>query len=298
MWYRPSNILSEGVSGRFPETFVLSNFCARSLPVPFLLWQGHFNMKHVFRCLIFLSVAFLALPGWGDGAELPRPRGLVNDFADVVSPQSEQRLVEITEELLKKTGVPIVVVTMSHIGDEDYNAYANRLYGAWGIGKKGEDRGVLVFVTIKERKMRIETGYGIEGVIPDGLAGEIRDRYMLPYFKEDRFGEGLVNGTMAIAQIVSKDAGVALSGRQPVRKPSKRRSGLPGLLLGLIFLVLLFSMGRRRGGLLPLLFFMSMGRGGYHGGRGGFGGSFGGFGGGFGGFGGGMSGGGGAGGGF
>ena len=255
-------------------------------------------MKHAFRCLFFLSVAFLVFPTWGDGAEFPRPRGLVNDFANVVSPQVEQSLAALTGELLQKTGVSLVVVTMPQIGDEDYNAYANRLYSAWGIGKKGDDRGVLIFVTIKERKMRIETGYGIEGIIPDGLAGEIRDQYMLPYFRENRFDEGLLNGTMAIAQIVSKDAGVTLSGRQPVRKTSKRRSGLPGLLLGLIFLILLFSMGRRRGGLLPLLFIMSMGRGGYYGSRGGFGGSFGGFGGGFGGFGGGMSGGGGAGGGF
>ena len=61
-------------------------------------------MKHAFRCLFFLSVAFLVFPTWGDGAEFPRPRGLVNDFANVVSPQVEQSLVALTGELLQKTG--------------------------------------------------------------------------------------------------------------------------------------------------------------------------------------------------
>jgi len=227
----------------------------------------------------------------------PKPQGLVNDFANVIPAQYEQKLMQVTGELLRKTDVPVVVVTMPEIGGEDYNEYANRLYAAWGIGKKGEDRGVLIFVTLKERKVRIETGYGIEGLIPDGLAGEIRDKYIVPYLKQNRFGEGLLNGTLAIASIIAKDARVSLTGQVAVKHPVKRRSSLPGLLFMVLFLLALFSMGRRRGGLWPLLLLMFMGRGiGYGGGfsRGGFGG----FGGSFGGFGGGLSGGGGAGGGF
>ncbi|MES0362936.1 MAG: TPM domain-containing protein, partial [Desulfobacteria bacterium] len=251
-------------------------------------------------CLVTVLLLTLACPALNHAADaFPGQQGLINDFANVISPQYEQKLARVTGELLNKTDVPVVVVTMPDIGGEDYNEYANRLYAAWGIGKKGEDRGVLIFVTVKERKMRIETGYGMEGLIPDGLAGEIRDQYIVPYLSEDRFGEGLLNGTVAVASIIAKDSGVNLTGQVPLRRAAKRRSGLSGLLfMGLILLVL-FSMGRRRGGLLPLLLLMSMGRGmggGY--GRGGFGGSFGGFGGGFGGFGGGMSGGGGAGGGF
>ena len=247
-------------------------------------------------CLVAILFFTLACPALNHAADsFPRPKGLINDFANVISPQFEQKLAQVTGELLKKTDVPVVVVTMPDIGGEDYNEYANRLYAAWGIGKKGEDRGVLIFVTVKERKMRIEVGYGMEGLIPDGLAGEIRDQYIVPYLSEDRFGEGLLNGTVAVASIIAKDSGVNLTGQVPVRRAAKRRSGLSGLLFMGLFLLVLFSMGRRRGGLLPLLLLMSMGRGmggGY--GRG----SFGGFGGGFGGFGGGMSGGGGAGGGF
>ena len=247
--------------------------------------------------LLFLTLACPVANHATDA--FPKPRGLVNDFANVVSPQYEQKLAQVTGELLTKTHVPVVVVTMPDIGGQDHSEYANRLYAAWGIGKKDEDRGVLIFVTLKERKMRIETGYGIEGLIPDGLAGEIRDQYFVPYLKKNEFGKGLLNGTLAIAHIIAKDAGVSLTGQVPMKRPVKRRSGLSALLVGLFFLALLFSVGRR-GGMWPLLLLLFMGRGAYYGGygRGGFGGSFGSFGGGFGGFGGGLSGGGGAGGGF
>jgi uncharacterized protein len=249
--------------------------------------------------LLFLFILALLLTPLASLAEqpFPKPKGLINDFANVIPQSYEQKLVSLTSELLNKTGTPVVVVTMPDIGGEDYNEYANRLYETWGIGKKGEDKGVLIFVAIQERKMRIEVGYGLEGILPDGLAGEIRDRHMTPYLKQNKFGEGLLNGTAAVSQIIAKDAGVKLTGQVPVRAPKKRRSRLSFIPLLLIFLIFMF-VGRRRGGswlfFLPLL----MGGGGPRYGSGGFGGSFGGFGGGFGGFGGGMSGGGGAGGGF
>lgn len=248
--------------------------------------------------LILITLA--VIPSSMAANPFPKPQGLVNDFAGVIPQEYEQTLVALTGELLQKTGIPVVVVTMADIGGAEYNDYANRLYSAWGIGKKGEDKGVLVFVTIKERKMRIETGYGVEGILPDGLVGEIRDRYMIPYFKENRFGEGLLNGVRALSQVMAKDAGVTLTGQAPVRAaPKKRGSGVS--FLPLLFLIVFFILAaRRRGGgwLLFLPFLLGGGRsyGPRHGG--GFGGSFGGFSGGFGGFGGGMSGGGGAGGSF
>jgi uncharacterized protein len=249
-------------------------------------------------CLAFLAaMLFLASTLAVAERPFPKPRGLVNDFAGVISPEYEREISALVREVLEKTGTAIVVATMPDIGGAEYNDYANRLYSAWGIGKKGEDKGVLIFVTVKERKMRIETGYGVEGILPDGLVGEIRDQYMIPYLRKDQFGEGILNGTLAIAQVIAKNAGVQLTGTSAVpRRIKKSRSGfsfLPFLIF--IFIVLFFS--RRRGGswLFFLPFFFGGGRGF---GGGGMGDSFGGFGGGFGGFGGGMSGGGGAGGGF
>jgi uncharacterized protein len=242
-------------------------------------------------CLAFLSSAWAERP-------IPRPTGLVNDFAQVIPPEYRAKIDAVTQELLQKTGVPVVVVTLPDIGGAEYNQYANRLYAEWGIGKKGEDKGVLIFVAVKERKMRIETGYGVEGILPDGLVGEIRDRHMVPYLKQDNFGEGLYAGALAVARVIAKDAGVELAGRMPERPAGKDGGGFSFLPI-LLILFIVMAISRRRGGswlfFLPFLF----GSGGGHGTRyGGSGGSFGGFGGGFGGFGGGMSGGGGAGGSF
>ncbi len=225
----------------------------------------------------------------------PKPKGPVNDFAGVIPQAYEQKIGGIVNELFQKTGTAVVVVTMPDIGGAEYNDYANRLYSAWGIGKKGEDKGVLIFITVKERKLRIETGYGVEGILPDGLVGEIRDRYMTPYLKQNKYGEGLLNGTMAVSQIIANDARVKLTGQVPIKVPKKRRSSL-SILPIIIFFLIFMGISRRRSGswwmFLPLLL-MGGGRG-----FGSGGGGFGGFSGGFGGFGGGMSGGGGAGGGF
>jgi len=241
--------------------------------------------------VLVFALVFLFTPVHAD-RPFPKPRGPVNDFAEVIPPADEQKIEAVVRELFDKTGIPVVVATMPDIGGAEYNEYANRLYQAWGIGKKGEDKGVLLFVTVKERKMRIEVGYGSEGVIPDGLAGEIRDRYMVPYLRKNDYGAGLLNGAAAVAAVLARHEGVELTGESAA--PVDRDSGGGVAVLPLILFILIFLLVfRGRGGawlLLPLL----MGGGSPGGGRSGFGG----FGGGFGGFGGGMSGGGGAGGGF
>lgn len=260
--------------------------------------ENHFSSR-LFCSLLFFLLWAVFSPAQAE-RPIPKPQGLVNDFANIIPESYRQRINAISQTLLNKTGIPIVVVTLPDIGGADYNDYANRLYSAWGIGKKGEDKGVLIFVTVKERKMRIETGYGVEGILPDGLVGEIRDQYMIPYLKRNQFGEGLLAGTGAVAQVIARDAGIELTGGGPAKPPKKKRGSLL-TFLPILFIIMIFgAMSRRRGGswlfFLPLLF--GLGGGGPRYSSGGMGGSFGGFGGGFGGFGGGMSGGGGAGGGF
>ncbi|MBN1832403.1 MAG: TPM domain-containing protein [Deltaproteobacteria bacterium] len=224
------------------------------------------------------------------------PIGYVNDFADVIPSDIEQRISAVASEVKSKTGTEIAVATFPDLGGADHVDYANKVYQKWGIGPKEDDKGVLIFLALQERNVRIETGYGVEGILPDGMTGEILDHYVLPYFRSEKYGEGLLNGTLAVSQILANEAGVTLTGQGqvPVKVPQKRRSLFS--LLPLIFIFFLMFGSRRRTGswifFLPLL----LGRGGGFGskGGGGFGGSFGGFGGGFGGFGGGMSGGGGA----
>jgi len=237
-------------------------------------------------------VLFSAL-AWSE-EKFPAPVGLINDFAGVISPDYEEKMNLLARELLDKTGATVTVVTLKDIGGSNIDEFTNRLYEEWGVGKKGEDRGVMLLIALKERKVRIEVGYGLEGIIPDGLAGEIRDEAMVRFLSKGEYGLGLLNGVSAVAGIIAKDKGITLTGLPPVPKTvsSGRRGYSFGIFpfLFLLFVFLILARSGRRGGLalLPLLF-LGAGRGGFRGSGG-----FGGFGGGFGGFGGGMSGGGGA----
>ena len=250
-------------------------------------------MKQFFcTILILLSISTL-LCTVGAVAEppFPKPQGAVNDFALLIPPKDKQLMETISREVLQKTGTSIVIATVETVGDSDYETYANELYADWGIGKKGEDKGVLIFLTKKERKVRIETGYGVEGILPDGLAGQVLDDYVIPYLKKDDYGKGLLNGTIALSQIIAKDAGVSITGTVPYQqgyRPRRTRS-LGSRIVSLLFFIILFFVAMRNPLLIPFLLLGMGGRGG------GGGGSFGGFGGGFGGFGGGLSGGGGVG---
>ena len=252
-------------------------------------------MKRLFHTILLLFgiLPSLLSAGSAEGAEspFPRPQGAVNDFASLISPNDKQMMEKISREVLQKTGTSIVIATVETVGDSDYETYANELYADWGIGKKGEDKGVLIFLTKKERKVRIETGYGVEGILPDGLVGQILDDYVIPYLKKDDYGKGLLNGTIALSQIIAKDAGVSITGTVPYQqgyRPRRTRS-LGSRIVSLLFFIILFFVAMRNPLLIPFLLLGMGGRGG------GGGGSFGGFGGGFGGFGGGLSGGGGAG---
>jgi len=248
---------------------------------------GH-SLKYVFLfCLFCSSLFFISLASAKE--QFPRPVGAINDFASVIPAEGKAVMENLAEELLQKTGTAVVVATVKTVGDNDPDTYANELYASWGIGKKGEDKGVLIFLAVQEKKIRIETGYGVEGILPDGMVGGILDQYVVPYLRQNDYGKGLLNGMLAVGQVIAKDAGVTLGdGYRPIpAKRQQRQGGGLGLLPILFFFIIFFIAARRRGGILPFLILSSMsGRGG------GFGG--GGFSGGFGGFGGGMSGGGGA----
>ncbi len=262
-------------------------------------------MKRLSTALLLVLV--LALPaGPLDGADpvCPRPAGAVNDFAGVIPAGERESMENLAREVLQKTGTAVVVVTVPTVGDRSADDYATRLYESWGIGRRGEDKGVLILLALKERRVRIETGYGVEGILPDGVVGEILRLHVIPHLKQGDYGKGLSNAMTAVADVIARQAGVTLTGR-PQMQPARPTGGTPVspftlLLFFVVALLLLFTETGRY--ILAMLLFDGSGgrRYGrtYYGGGwgGGSSGGFGGFGGGFGGFGGGMSGGGGAGG--
>ncbi len=243
----------------------------------------------IFKSLLLMLLLAAALSAHASDQLLNQLqwRGPVNDFANVISASEENQLRAILTELQQKTGDAVVVVTLPSLDGGQIDDFSTRLFERWGIGQKGKDNGVLLLGATQEgrgNRLRIEVGYGLEGVINDAAAGRILDTTVLPAWNQRQYGAAIASGAVAIAQRVATDKGVRLSGApQHSRSAQPKRKTNP--VLNVLFVIGFIYMAIRHPRLL-LLLILTSGRGG--GGGGGFGG------GGFGGFGGGMSGGGGA----
>ncbi len=239
-----------------------------------------------------------------------KPQGYVNDFAGILGPPAKEKLAALCAEVDRKAAAQIAVVTVSSLGGEPVEQFSIDLATQWGVGPKQQARGVLILLAPNDRKYRVEVGYGLEAILPDGKVGGF-GRRMVPLLQRSDYGSAVTLLTERIAAVIAADREVTLDTLSGVPPPSSEpdnslfpMSSIVWLLIFVIFLIspalgfvvqLLFGgwIGpRRRGG-------SWMGGPRYGGGMWGGGGSwggggFGGGGGGFGGFGGGSFGGGGA----
>jgi len=256
--------------------------------------------------LLIVPVLFLLFWGSADAQEFPVkpvPPRLVNDFAGMLTSGEINALETKLVAFNDSTSTQIAIVTVNDLHGYDVADYAQRLAENWGIGQKGIDNGILILVKTKtsdsQGKIAIENGYGLEGVIPDMICGEIVDYEIIPAFRNGNFYGGLdkaTNTLMALAR-----------GEFPANKYKKgkvTKTGGVGTIIFIIVILIILMASRNKGGNnrhisnkgLPLWLLLSMmnsGRGSHSGSWGGFSGGGGGSGG-FGGFGGGSFGGGGA----
>lgn len=271
-----------------------------------------------FCSLLALAVPVLAL-------EPPAFRGYVNDYAKMLPPATAQAIEQTLRRFEETDSTQVAVLTIDSLEGDALEDFSIRTVEKWGVGQRGKDNGVLFLVVKNDRKLRIEVGRGLEGVLTDLAAGRILDNIVRPLFKAGRFDEGIKAGVTAIIQTSRGEFTAA-----PRARPSRQQDPPPalayfffglfltsflgrasrplGMLAGAILLPLLAFFGLPSIGLLFLLLLMPLGaigglllpyivgnmlsaRGGIPMGGGGLGS---GFGGGFGGFGGGSFGGGGA----
>src|ERR1035438_7230215 len=152
------------------------------------------------RLLLAGLIAVFALPAaLAERVEdLAKPTDYVSDFAHVLSPEAMARLDRICGQLdHSQANAQVAVVTIKTLDGADPAEFANALEDKWKMGRKGSDRGVLVFLAVDDHKRRIEVGYGLEGILPDGKLGDI-GREMVPQLQANDF-DGAI--TLAVEQI-------------------------------------------------------------------------------------------------
>lgn len=175
---------------------------------------------------------------------VPAAQGFVSDFAGVIDAATRRELEGWIGALKERTGAEIAVVTVHTTQPLSAFDYAMKIAEAWRPGAAGRDNGVVFLVAVKDRELFILTGYGVEGALPDGRVGAIRDRLVVPAFRAGDYAGGIRAATWELAQAIASDAGEALHGEGATSRP--RATGFGGLVQ-LALLVTLFGV---LGGLL------------------------------------------------
>lgn len=251
------------------------------------------------RLRLVAGLAALAAAVWAADFAALTPQGYVNDFAGVIPHERRRELERYCRAVETATGAQLALVTLPSLDGEPVEDVANLLYRKWGVGKKETNEGALLLIAIAERRTRLEVGYGLEPVIPDGYAGSLL-RDMRPALRAGDIGGAMAAAAQAMGERIAGAKGVQIN--EQLRTPQPRRGGgepvvplLPVLVAGgLLLAAMLMSGGWMSGGprgggsardvALGMLLGMMTSRGRTYGG-GGFGGydsgdSFGGFGGG------------------
>lgn len=254
---------------------------------------NYFKTLFLFATMLVLCASLL-------GKAYPDPVAFVNDFAQVLSPQTRETINGWAIELKEKTGVEFSIAILKDIAGIDENTAAVELYKQWGVGNI-RDEGVLILLAIQERRIKIEVGYGSEGYLTDAFSGDVF-RTMREHLGagSESWDNAFTQASLMILNRIAVEKEVQLTGVPSYSaRSSQEASPIPIIVIIIVFIFLVIV---TKGRILEVLLWILIlsGRGGGRGGGswgGSSGGSSGGFGG-FGGFGGGRSGGGGAGGGF
>lgn len=251
------------------------------------------RLKNKFLVLFLLACLCIAAVASAEIAIPVRPRNHVVDLAGIIDANVEAGLNRYLLELEQKTTAQMVILTIKTLEGESIEDFSLTVaHDKWKLGQKGKDNGMLLLVSLKERKYRFETGYGLEGLLPDSLAGSIGRQYLVPYFKKGDYSSGITAAALVVINTIADDAGVKIAGMPRLKSRSSsydrtrpQKPTLLGSIFSILFIIGLIYLFIKHPRLFIFLMLMTMSggrsRGGWGGGGGfGGGGSFGGGGGG------------------
>lgn len=209
-------------------------------------------MQKLVKIIIVSLFAYIFIISNAFAFENLKFNGFISDNANILTESTESNLNNILHELQDKTKAEIAIVTLNSLNDKSIEDVALQIFRKYKFGDKKLNNGALFLVAPNERKVRFEIGYGLEGVITDAHSGMITDYYVIPKFKQNDYENGIINGTIALANDIAESYGQTLSVSRPNIKSYQHSNQMSDsiftdenlpialkILFGLIFIVIL-----------------------------------------------------------
>lgn len=235
------------------------------------------NNRYVIKkitVIFFIILSFTLFSNVNANTVSPTDEFYVNDYAGVLSDSTKTHIMNMNVELEKKTGAQVVVVTIDTLNGESIETYATKLFREFGIGDKTKNNGLLLLLVVNDRESRIEVGYGLEGALPDGKTGRIQDDYMIPYYRNNNWDDGIKNGFDACLSVIQDEYDIELEGLNYLELSDKKEIDVETIfkIIEIIIFIIIIIISIKTGGHGGGVYF-----GGFHSGRSSGGSSFGGF---------------------
>jgi len=160
--------------------------------------------------LLVILLILMLIPSLVLAQNIPRAYGFVNDFANVLIRDGE--INSMLEEVEKQTTAEVVVVTVNSSDITDTDTYAVELFDEWNIGKSDKDNGLLILLDVYNRRIKVEVGYGLEGILNDAKVGRILDDYAVEYLKNNSYDEGVYQAALQFSNVIMENKEEVLSG--------------------------------------------------------------------------------------
>ncbi len=187
-----------------------------------------------FLILTALSLGTICQAQWAMALAVPSVTNRVNDYAEMLSPATRQQLESVLTALEKSDSTQLAVLTIPSLEGENLEEFSLKVVEKWKLGQKGLDNGVLLLIAKNDRKLRIEVGYGLEGVLTDLTSGRIIRDIITPQFRNGNFDQGVINGVSAIISVIRgefKAEDMAASSGQ------KSDGNIEGMVIFLLFIL-------------------------------------------------------------
>ncbi len=203
--------------------------------------EGVSRHKTLLLLVLTLALGIFTQSSWVIALQVPSLTARVNDYAGMLSPSTRQQLESVLTELEKSDSTQLAVLTITSLEGENLEDFSLKVVEQWKLGQKSLDNGALLLIAKNDRKLRIEVGYGLEGVLTDLQSSRIIRDIITPQFRNGNFDQGVIDGVSAMIGIVRGE----FSEQDVTNSGNGSQGNTAGLMIFLIFA--LFNIGKMFG---------------------------------------------------